>query len=425
MSRFFAAVVVALVASMGVGAQDLIFEDGFEWGSTCAWDNDLWFSDVDGDLFGDHLDPGVGSGCPAPLGTVDNNLDCDDAEPLVNPDALEMCEDLIVNDCDTLVDCDDSDCFLHPSCALTDPVINEVCYDNDGTDDLEFIELYQEQGNFDLTGYTLVHYNGANGVAEWAIDLSGVTIPADGHLVIGDLAVENLDVDWTIHGVSSVQNSEESLVLYSEWDGATGTVIDAVGWGIGAAVFVGEGSPAPEIEFGSWNNSIGRHPDGTDTDDNSVDFEQSWWPTPGEANTPAQPAGYTRLTYSAAGATPLPASIPDNDVMGVALAVAGPTWLGTTIADLHVGVRIQHGYIGDLQVSLESPVGSVAMLHDRSGGSANELMTVYDLETASVESLDVFNGENPQGFDWTLLVSDNATGDTGEVLEWILWVIEP
>jgi len=44
-------------------------------------------------------------------------LDCDDAEPLVNPDALEMCEDLIDNDCDTLVDCDDSDCFLHPSCA--------------------------------------------------------------------------------------------------------------------------------------------------------------------------------------------------------------------------------------------------------------------------------------------------------------------
>lgn len=50
--------------------------------------------------------------------------DCDDNDPLVNPAASETCNDTKDNDCDGLVDCQDSDCVSDPSCI--------VCTDADG-----------------------------------------------------------------------------------------------------------------------------------------------------------------------------------------------------------------------------------------------------------------------------------------------------
>ncbi len=42
--------------------------------------------------------------CPAPAGYVDNAADCNDAEAAVNPEATEICGDVIDNDCDAVVD---------------------------------------------------------------------------------------------------------------------------------------------------------------------------------------------------------------------------------------------------------------------------------------------------------------------------------
>ena len=56
---------------------------------------------------------------------TDNDLDgfscndCDDDNFSVNPDASELCDDTIDNDCDGAVDCADGDCSVDPSCCIS------------------------------------------------------------------------------------------------------------------------------------------------------------------------------------------------------------------------------------------------------------------------------------------------------------------
>ncbi|MFH1435567.1 MAG: proprotein convertase P-domain-containing protein [Pseudomonadota bacterium] len=307
-------------------------------------------------------------------------------------------------------------------------VINEVACRNYEEDDAEFVEIVSEPGR-GFEGFALVHYDGATGGVVWAVDLPYALIPDSGILVIGDAGVDGLYADWADLGVTDADalgNGADALVLYTGWDGESGTVFDAVGWGDGAAVFRGEGGPAPAIED-HWNNSIGRYPDGTDTDSNADDFVQSWWPTPGEANTQAQPDGdaFVRLTASSLGGTALPLAIPDNTPAGVSATVTSADWLPASINDIHVGVKIRHTYIGDLIVDLTSPAGTTLALHDRTGSGTDNIFTVYDLVTApDGGSMAGFDGEatSPGSGTWTLHVSDNAGVDTGRVEEWIVWV---
>ena len=60
-----------------------------------------WYSDSDGDGFGDP-DSAV-EACEPPEGTVDNGEDCDDSDAAVHPGAEEVCDELD-NDCDLEVD---------------------------------------------------------------------------------------------------------------------------------------------------------------------------------------------------------------------------------------------------------------------------------------------------------------------------------
>ena len=75
-------------------------------GDVDANDSDIpvqnWYSDVDGDGFGDASGTATISGCPV-AGKVNNNSDCDDGVATVNPAATEVCDN-IDNDCDGLTD---------------------------------------------------------------------------------------------------------------------------------------------------------------------------------------------------------------------------------------------------------------------------------------------------------------------------------
>lgn len=60
-----------------------------------------WFEDADGDTYGN---PGVSQeSSTQPVGYVDNDLDCDDTNSSINPDAIEV-NDGVDNDCDGQVD---------------------------------------------------------------------------------------------------------------------------------------------------------------------------------------------------------------------------------------------------------------------------------------------------------------------------------
>ncbi len=124
-------------------------------------DNTAWHPDSDGDGFGD---PDITEyGCDAPDGYVLDGSDCDDHEPAVNPDAEEICEDGIDNDCDDM----DASCPLEGeiSASLADAVIlgeaagDKSGYsisaagdvDNDGYDDI-FIGAYNESSTATYAG---------------------------------------------------------------------------------------------------------------------------------------------------------------------------------------------------------------------------------------------------------------------------------
>ena len=61
----------------------------------------MFYFDFDGDGFGDPASSI--SACSAPLGTVQDDTDCDDLEPAINPSAAEVCNGFD-DDCDTLID---------------------------------------------------------------------------------------------------------------------------------------------------------------------------------------------------------------------------------------------------------------------------------------------------------------------------------
>ena len=154
--------------------------------------------------------------------------------------------------------------------------INEIYYDTPGTDSLCFVELFG-QASTNLNGFSIVGVNGYNGVDYTTIELDGYSIPTDGFFVIGDLVtVPNVDL---VDPDANLQNGPDNIELRYY-----GITVDAVGYGIlNGWVFTGEWLPAVMVEAG---HSLGRYPDGEDTDNNEVDFHDYDTPTPGMANPP-------------------------------------------------------------------------------------------------------------------------------------------
>ncbi len=93
-----------------------------------------------------------------------------------------------------------------------------------------------------------------------------------------------------------------------------------------------------------------------------------------------------------------------------------------TIVDLNVPMNISHTWIGDIYMTLTSPVGTTVVLHDMSGGSTQDIVVIYDDEgTAAAEALSAFDGESTMG-DWTLYIEDTWPGLDGGMLN--SWGIE-
>ncbi|MEO0135982.1 MAG: carbohydrate binding domain-containing protein [candidate division WOR-3 bacterium] len=152
--------------------------------------------------------------------------------------------------------------------------INEVYYDAPGTDSGCFIELFGNPGT-SLNGFTLVGVNGTGGLPYATINLSGYSIPNDGFFVIAQNPwVPNVDL---VDPNADLQNGPDNLEL--RFNNIT---IDALGYGtLNGWIFTGEWLPAIDVNPG---HSLGRYPDGDDTDNNSVDFNDYDTLTPGTPN---------------------------------------------------------------------------------------------------------------------------------------------
>lgn len=163
-------------------------------------------------------------------------------------------------------------------------VINELDYDQEGTDTADFVELYNAGDcAFDTAGVVLALING--GTAEAAsyrnveLSLAGASVAPGQYVVVGRpglAAVLPAGVALIAYDTFAIQNGSPDGLVLSQ----AGAPLDALSYG-GVIAGVTETASTP-ADVGS--GSLGRCPDGTDTDDGSADFAFHATPTPGAAN---------------------------------------------------------------------------------------------------------------------------------------------
>ncbi|HUJ62072.1 MAG TPA: thrombospondin type 3 repeat-containing protein [Kofleriaceae bacterium] len=178
-------------------------------------------------------------------------------------------------------------------------VINEIDYDMVGTDNAEFVELYNPTGNdVDLTGLAIILVNGANNQTYATIDLSTAgTLPNGGYLVVAGANVTvappaiKLDPGWT---TDAIQNGSPDGIALIDTNGPR--LLDALSYegSITQAVIAGFPGPVSLVEgtalattvadSNTTDGSLCREPNGTDTDNANSDWKFCTTKTPGTAN---------------------------------------------------------------------------------------------------------------------------------------------
>lgn len=151
--------------------------------------------------------------------------------------------------------------------------------------------------------------------------------------------------------------------------------------------------------FARYGMSPGARTDGAELSGIVADF-----------NAPAQPST-ALVSASAEPGLSIPDADPDGVVSTLQLPDAGP------VRGLHVRVDIAHTYRGDLVVTLVAPGGRSAVLHNRAGGSANDLHETYDSEALPARG--ALEGAAAGG-QWSLRVADRARVGVGRLDAWSL-----
>ncbi len=202
--------------------------------------------------------------------------------------------------------------FTISAAAAPKIVINEVDYDMPGAGDAaEFIELKNVSDiGINLNGWTveLVNGNGGGATVYLTIPLPNVTLAAGDYFVIcaNNANTPNCDLDVTPN-TDLVQNGAPDGIGLKN---ASGVLVDAFSYeGNTGAPYTEVSGESPADGAGAANQGASRFPDGTDTDNNSIDFVSNVCITPGLANVnttsgctlctpPAAPTGTLAITNS-------------------------------------------------------------------------------------------------------------------------------
>lgn len=213
-----------------------------------------WYLDLDGDGYGDP-EASV-EACEPPLDHVDNDEDCDDGEPFVHPDAEELCEDAVDNNCDGRVDegCLGTNCFEDGS-VLADHRYSrfdgELAVDDAASkvglyrDDFEIEATAGEELAFHLWSEVIdahlevydpdcVRYQDAGDGARGTNAFLVLRVPTDGIWTVvatsgsseqtGDYVLEMIDDSYTV-GLNCVLDTEAFDLLSSPYaDSYTGVL---------------------------------------------------------------------------------------------------------------------------------------------------------------------------------------------------------
>ncbi len=163
-------------------------------------------------------------------------------------------------------------------------VINEIDYDQPGTDTAEFIELKNVSGGqLDLTQYSIELWNGANNTIYSTINLTGA-VPTNGYYVISTTGSSVPNVNQRVAATQDyIQNGAPDGLLIRFLP--SGEVIDSFCYE-GAMAGLVEGTPLPATPADdnvTANLSYSRYPDGVDTNITANDWQLKAI-TPGTSN---------------------------------------------------------------------------------------------------------------------------------------------
>lgn len=191
-------------------------------------------------------------------------------------------------------------------------LINEVDSDTEGTDILEFVELYGEPFT-PLDGLVLVFFNGAGDLSYDAFDLDGYSLGSNGFFLIGNTGV--IPTPSIFFLSNGLQNGADAVALYEgdENDFLVGTpvttagLIDAVVYDTndaddsGLLVLLNPGEPQLNEDGGGDKDvhSNMRCPDGAGGPRTTTSFYQ-FTASPGESNDHAcEPVADEDLSWGA------------------------------------------------------------------------------------------------------------------------------
>lgn len=124
-------------------------------------------------------------------------------------------------------------------------------------------------------------------------------------------------------------------------------------------------------------------------------------------------SGQSQVSQVAVGEQTPNLPIPDDASAGVSSTINIST--SGIVRRMQASIDIKHPYIGDLRVELVSPTGRRAILHDRLGGSKDDISLSLDSnrpgELANMVGL-------PMEGNWVLRVADTAAQDIGTLTKW-------
>jgi hypothetical protein len=216
-----------------------------------------------------------------------------------NPIPVEDCDNMADDDGDMAVDCADTDCTAAAICG--DLVINEVDYDQFGSDSAEFIEIWNAgAAPVDLAGVRLVFINGANNVVPYEDYVLQGMLAAGQYMVLASDGVMGIDPGAVVVKLTkmsdNIQNGPtDGIALF---DGVNNVVLDALSYEGSLTMAMIDGNPynlvagAPVVATDSTTlpvASLIRFPNGQDTGDDATDWGGTDTLTPGAANVKTQP----------------------------------------------------------------------------------------------------------------------------------------
>jgi hypothetical protein len=192
-----------------------------------------------------------------------------------------------------------------PALAPGDLVLNEVDYDNVGNDIAEFIEVHNTTGEtLDLSNVIIVLYNGTTATEYKTVNLGGAIAAGGYHVVCNEdgagapTVTMPAGTPYTLMGISNqIQNgAPDGIALI---DMLAGTVLDALSYegemtsvthaSVADPFSLVEGMATQVADNNTYDASLVRNPNGSDTDDAATDWAETTTLTPGAANVVTPP----------------------------------------------------------------------------------------------------------------------------------------